>query len=124
MHGSRTFRDRMTACLEEQGKSHLKSLVDAEQKRDISETEAQVVLTKCLAHFGIDPADLGSLAKSAPEKMLIAGLLRYHYPVRAEWVSEKLAMGHFTTVSRSMRFYDEATGIWREKKDQILKFIG
>jgi hypothetical protein len=124
MHGSRTFRDRMTTCLEEQGKSHLKSLVDAEQKRDISEAEAQSVLMKCLAHFGIDPKDLGSMAKSAPEKMLIAGFLRYHFPVRAEWLSEKLVMGHFTTVSRAMKFYDEATGIWSKEKERILKFIG
>jgi hypothetical protein len=57
-------------------------------------------------------------------KMLIAGLLRYHYPVSVEWVSEQLCMGHFTTVSRAMRFYDEAEGIWKREKRQILKFIG
>lgn len=124
IHGSRTFRDRMTACLEEQGKSHLKSLVDAEQKRDLTEAAANTVLKKCLTHFGIQPEDLARMAKSAPEKMLIAGLLRYHYPVRAEWVGEQLVMGHFTTVSRAMTFYDKVTGDWLKEKNQILKFIG
>jgi hypothetical protein len=124
IHGSRTFRDRMTACLEAQGKSQLKSLVDAEQKRDLTEAAAHAVLKKCLTHFRLKPEDLGRMAKSAPEKMLIAGLLRYHYPVRAEWVGEQLVMGHFTTVSRAMKFYDGATGDWLKEKEQILKFIG
>lgn len=57
-------------------------------------------------------------------KMLIAGLLRYHYPVSAEWVGKQLVMGHFTTVSRAMKFYDEAMGEWAREKARILKFIG
>jgi hypothetical protein len=51
-------------------------------------------------------------------------LLRYHYPVRVGWVSEKLVMGHFTTVSRAMKFYANAEGEWLKEKEQILKFIG
>jgi len=33
-------------------------------------------------------------------------------------------VGHFTTVSWAMRFYDEAEGKWAKEKQQILKFIG
>ena len=68
--------------------------------------------------------DLPRLAKSDPRKFLIAGLLRYHYPVKVQWVSDQLVMGHFTTVSRAMRFYDEAEGKWAREKKKILKFIG
>jgi hypothetical protein len=114
----------LIACLEEQGKVHLKSLVDAEQKRDLNETAAQTVLQRCLKHFDIKREDLQRMPKSDPVKMLIAGLLRYHYPVSAQWVSDQLNMGHFTTVSRAMRFYDGAKGGWIKKKQQILKFIG
>ncbi|QHI68698.1 transposase [Tichowtungia aerotolerans] len=124
VHGARAFRDRMVSCLEENGKAHLKSLVDAEQKRDLTEAAAEAVLQKCLAYFRIEQDGLCRMAKSAPEKMLIAGLLRYHYPVRAEWVSGRLVMGHFTTVSRAMKFYDQAEGEWLKNKEQILKFIG
>ena len=124
MHGSAEFRKRMTACLEDQGKTHLKSLVDAEQKRDLGEASAQAVLQKCLKYFGIERDALHTLPKSAPEKMLIAGFLRYHYPVSVEWVSCQLVMGHFTTVSRAIRFYDEAEGKWAKEKKRILKFIG
>ncbi len=56
--------------------------------------------------------------------MPIAGLLRYHFPVSVAWMSDQLVMGHFTTVSRAMRFYDHAEGKWKRKKRQILKFIG
>ena len=123
MHGNAEFRNRMLTCLDEQGKTHLKSLVDAEQKRDLSEAGARAVLQKCLLYFEIGPDDLIRMPKSSPEKMLIAGLLRYHYPVGTEWVSRQLMMGHFSTVSRAMRFYDEVDGKWKREKDRVLKFI-
>ena len=61
---------------------------------------------------------------SDARKLLIAGLLRYHYPVRAQWVGDQLEMGHFTTVSRAMKFYDEPGEVWGREKECILKFIG
>jgi putative transposase len=120
VHGSKTFRDRLRDSLLEQGRIP----EETEQKRDLSEAAAGEVLNQCLAYFKLDRLDLRRLAKSDPRKFLIAGLLRYHYPVRAQWVSEQLGMGHFTTVSRAMRFYDEAEGVWSTEKQQILKFIG
>lgn len=120
VHGSKVFRDRMRDALLEQGKNP----EELEQKRDVSEAAASEVLSKCLAHFKLEPSDLLRLAKSDPRKLLIAGLLRYHYPVKVQWVSGQLAMGHFTTVSRAMRFYDEAKGAWAKERERILKFIG
>jgi len=55
---------------------------------------------------------------------VVAGLLRYDYPVRTQWVSEPLAMEHFTTVSRAMKFYDDPGDDWEREKECILKFIG
>jgi len=120
VNGSRVFRNRMRDCLLEQGKRP----EEAEQKRDVSEAAAEKVLRQCLAHFELKRSDLPRLAKSDPRKFLIAGLLRYHYPVKVQWVSDQLVMGHFTTVSRAMRFYDEAEGKWAIEKKKILKFIG
>ena len=120
VHGNKVFRDRMRDSLAEQGRSP----EEREQKRDLSEAAATEVLNKCLIHFKLESSDLSRLAKSDPRKFLIAGLLRYHYPVRAQWVSEQLVMGHFTTVSRAMKFYDDAKGVMGEEKGRILKFIG
>ena len=120
VHGSKEFRGKMRDSLLEQGRQP----EEREQKRELSEAAASAVLNKCLAHFKLRPADLSRLPKSDPRKFLVAGLLRYHYPVRAQWVSHQLVMGHFTTVSKAMKFYDEAGGVWAGEKDRILKFIG
>ena len=120
VHGSKEFRERLGESLLEQGKNP----EELEQKRELSEAAANKVLGECLSHFGLEFSDLSKLAKSDPRKFLIAGLLRYHYPVRARWVSEKLVMGHFTTVSRAMKFYGRAEGKWLKEKKNILKFIG
>lgn len=55
---------------------------------------------------------------------MIAGFLRYHYPDRAQWVSDQQAMGRFTTVSPAMKFYDQAERKRAKEKQRILKFIG
>jgi REP element-mobilizing transposase RayT len=120
LHGSRDFRDKMIKCLEEQGGVP----EEREQKRELGEAAAQKTLEKCLARFGINRKDLLDLPKSDQRKQMIAGLLRYHYPVQAQWVSDQLSMGHFTTISRAMRFYDNAEGKWAREKNKILKFIG
>jgi len=120
VHGSKIFRDKMRESLQEKGKMP----EELEQKRDLSEAAATCVLDECLSYYKLSRSDLSRLAKSDPRKLLIAGLLRYHYPVRVQWVSNQLQMGHFTTVSRAMRFYDEAEGKWAKEKEQILRFIG
>jgi len=120
VHGSKEFRERLRESLLEQGRNP----EELEQKRELSEAAADKVLGECLNHFGLEFSDLSNLPKSDPRKFLIAGLLRYHYPVRARWVSEKLVMGHFTTVSRAMKFYGQAEGKWLKEKKQILEFIG
>ena len=124
VHGSKVFRDRMLDCIKESDPDALTHVDDAEQKRDLSEAAAEVVLLKCLTYFGIQREELSRIAKSAPEKMLIAGLLRYYFPVSAAWIAEVLSMGHYTTVSKAMRFYDEAEGKWAKKKSDILKISG
>lgn len=123
-HGSRDFRDRMLECIKEGDPDALKHVDDAEQKRDLSETAAEAVLLKCLKHFGMRRDELSQVAKSAPEKMLIAGLLRYDYPVSAAWIAEVLSMGHYTTVSRAVRFFDDPGADWERGKQEILKFSG
>lgn len=124
IHGSREFRARMLDCLSAQGPADLDRLADGEQKRDLSVAAADQIVAAGLKYFGLERAQLPGLPKSDPRKMLIAGLVRHHYPVSVVWVSQTLAMGHFTTVSRAMRFYDDARGRWATVKKAILKFIG
>jgi REP element-mobilizing transposase RayT len=122
MHGGEEFREWLLDRLTNEGRMEMAE--EREQKRDLSERAARKVLLQCLEFFQLSESDLSSLAKGDERKLLIAGLLRANYPVRAQWVSDELRMGHFTTVSRGVRFYREAKGPWSQKKKQILKFIG
>ena len=53
------------------------------------------MLGRCLESFKLVPDELHHLPKSDPRKMLVAGLLRYHFPVSASWISRALSMGHY-----------------------------
>lgn len=120
VHGSKEFHHRLRDSLLEQGRVP----EELEQKRELSEAAAMVVLNQCLNYFKLDAAELPGLAKSDSRKFLMAGLLRYYYPVRVQWVSDQLSMGHFTTISRAMKFYDDPGDEWGKDKAAILKFIG
>jgi len=58
--------------------------------------------------------------KSDFAKILIVGRLWHHYPVSAQWVRDPLVMWNFTTVSRTMSFYDGVEGQLAKKKQQML----
>lgn len=124
IHGSREFRKRLVENLAAERQTNPRRLVDLEQKRDISQEAAEAVFKRCLKHFRLDEAALREIPKSDPIKLLMAGLLRRHYPVGVAWIAEKLAMGHYTTVCRAMRFYDKPPEAWTREKQRILKFIG
>lgn len=124
VHGSAEFRKRMVNCLAEGDVSVFANADDVEQKRDLGEAAALIVLDRCLDYFQLTSVDLNKLKKSDERKMLIAGLLRYHFPLRADRISALLHMGHFTTVSRAMKFYDNPSKGWRDEKIEILNFIG
>jgi len=124
VHGSKVFRERMLECIQESDPSALCHAGDADQKRDLGEAAARVILDRCLAYFKLVPDELHRLPKSDSRKMLMAGLLRYHFPVSASWISQALVMGHYTTVSRAMKFFDKPDGEWRRDKIEILKLTG
>jgi len=124
VHGSTEFRDDMIEQLRKSDTASIRVLTDIDQKRDLGESAACAVIEKCLQYFGLSENVLPTLSKSDPRKMIIAGLLRYHYPVSVTWVSEKLKMGHVSTISRAMHYYYEAKDDWKKKKGHILEFIG
>ena len=124
VHGSKSFRERMLCCIQENDPDALRHAIDADQKRALGEIAAQKVMDRCLEYFELSRDDLSCLPKSDARKMLIAGLLRYHFPVSAAWVGENLCMGHYTTVSRAMQFFDKPDALWMDDKEQILKFTG
>jgi hypothetical protein len=108
----------MLDCVNESDPNALAHVDDAGQKKDLSAAEA--VVLRCLSYFGLPRDELCQVAKSAPEKMLMAGFLRHQLPVSAAWIAETLCMGHYAIVSKAVKFYDDAEGGWAEKKVDIL----
>ena len=51
----------------------------------------------------------------------MVGLLRYTFLVSDAWIAHELSMGHYTSVSKVVKFYDKAEGDWAEKKADIVK---
>jgi hypothetical protein len=54
------------------------------------------------AVFGLSETALKGLPRSAPEKRVLAWWLRRRTTVSLRWLSERLAMGHFTRVSQAI----------------------
>jgi hypothetical protein len=64
------------------------------------EAAAGRLLADGLALVGLSGVALGELARRAPEKQVLAWWLRERTTVSLAWLSERLAMGHYTRVSR------------------------
>jgi REP element-mobilizing transposase RayT len=71
-------------------------------KRAHGEAAAQRLLMDGLVALGLAQSDLAGLPKNAPEKTVLAGWLRERTTVSLHWVSEELAMGHYTRVTQAI----------------------
>jgi hypothetical protein len=85
------------ACEGRQRESH-----SGQAKAAHDEAAAERALGQALERLGMSGADLEQMPKSAPEKMVLAWWLRRRTTVPLRWVSERLAMGHFTRVSQAI----------------------
>jgi REP element-mobilizing transposase RayT len=73
-----------------------------EAKAAHDEAAGERELKRALGEFGMSEAVMKGLPKSAPEKKVLAWWLRQRTTVSLRWLSERLAMGHFTRVSQGI----------------------
>ncbi len=66
------------------------------------EAAAEAALAQGLRRLGVEGGQLARMARSAPEKMVLAWWLRQRSTVSLRWLSEGLAMGHYTRVSQAI----------------------
>ena len=64
--------------------------------------------------------ELEEMPKSAPEKQVLAWWLRQRTTVSLTWVSEHLAMGHFTRVSQAIGHVKRRPGPKHERIKRLL----
>jgi hypothetical protein len=122
VHGSRTFRKAMTKLLEDSLPDE-RTVSNVEQRRDSSEASAEQALKKALKSFGIKEGDLKKRAKGDEDKQLLAGWLRYHYPVSCTWCSDRLYMGHRSLVSKAAKLYRETPRKLKKKRVKLERIL-
>ena len=82
---------------------------------------AEKLLVAGLAAFGLSRQDLAELPKSAPEKTVLAWWLRERTTVSLRWVSQELAMGHYTRVTQAVSRLKRKPGKKLEKLKRQLQ---
>jgi REP element-mobilizing transposase RayT len=99
--GSASFRERMLALLDHEGKLRVPTReLDATLRRSHGEEQAAKVLQCGLNLCGLNEADLRSLRKNDERKVAIAALIRRRTTVPNEWIARSLHLGHVSRVSR------------------------
>ena len=71
-------------------------------RRAHGEAGAHALLAVGLKALGLKAGDVAALSKGAPEKTVLAWWLRERTTVSLRWISEELAMGHYTRVSQAV----------------------
>ena len=93
-----------------------------EAKAAHGEAAAERDLKRALRRLGLSGGRWKELPKSAPEKMVLAWWLRRRTTVSLRWLSERLAMGHFTRVSQAVGRVKRRPG--RKLEELKRKLIG
>jgi hypothetical protein len=68
-----------------------------------------------LKALGLSAGELAALSKGAPEKTALAWWLRERTTVSLRWVSQELAMGHYTRVSQAVSRLQRKPGMKLER---------
>ena len=114
--GEPTFADRLRAMIRpEEARGAGRDAVARSHDAGMAEELAK----KALKALGLpDAADaLAGLRKGAPEKVLIAVLLREHTSVSNGWISQRLAMGYTGAVSRLIGMFHRDDGNTKKLRD-------
>ena len=122
-NGSSDFRERMMAYLEEQEGMVSRQDGIGEQKRDYSSHGASLALARGLKSYGLKASDLGSLSESDARKMILAGALKKHFSVSNSWISDQLAMGRRSTVTRAMKAYLTPTRKQKRERQKVVRIL-
>ena len=92
-------------------------------KREHGERAAERSLREGMARLGLTEQSLGQGRKVTPEKAALAWWLRERTTVSLRWVSERLAMGHYSNAGRGPRKLTAADERQRRRAMAKLKGI-
>jgi REP element-mobilizing transposase RayT len=106
--GSEDFRKKLMEKMDDGLTGKRNDSFSGDAIREHNEAEAERLLSGGLKRLGLSSADLESMHKGAPEKMVLAWMLKKRTVVKNEWISHYLCCGHPANVSGYVRKVDEA----------------
>lgn len=115
--GGEGFRGRLLRKITDALQGKRAGSYAGEAKRDHGEAQAERLLRLGLAALKIQPGQLEAAPKGAMEKQALGWWLCEHTTVPRRWVSERLAMGDESRVTRAIRLMKQS----REPAVQRLK---
>ena len=106
MYGGAEFRKLMQSFLEEDMQANARRIADPDQRNLHGEAEAERCLSDLMAAMGLASGDLERMNKGAAEKKIIAAYIKRRATVSNQWLSDRLIMGHISSVARCSRSVD------------------
>ena len=100
--GGESFREKLEGYLAGAKSGRRRESHSGPAKAAHDEAAARRYLEQGLKMLDVNAAELPELPKSAPEKKVLAWWLRERTTVSLRWLSQWLAMGHFTRVSQAV----------------------
>ena len=100
--GGGSFLRKLEEHLDGVMKGRRRESHSGEAKAAHDEAAGERDLKRGLAVFGLSEAEMRELPRNAPEKEVLAWWLRQRTTVSLRWLSERLAMGHFSRVSQAI----------------------
>lgn len=101
--GSETFRDALLDRLDGALKEAKRGSHAGEEIRLHDEAEAERFLQEGLKRLGLNQKRLSEMPKGAAEKAVLAWYLRKHTTVSRSWISQRLAMGDESRITKLVR---------------------
>ncbi|MHC5036742.1 MAG: hypothetical protein ACYTHM_05465 [Planctomycetota bacterium] len=122
--GGETFRTFLSGLLERVMEGKQRDSFSGESANLHDEIGAEKWLSHGLMVLGVNPEDLPTLKLCAPEKAVIAWLIRTRTTVRNRWIAERLVMGYPGNVSAYVKKAREAnTGLLLELRRKLEKSL-
>ena len=99
--GGEAFREQLLELVGEQLKGKKRETYGGEEKRAHDERAASARLEQGLAVYGLTEENLATLKKGDKRKQVLAWWLSRRTCVGSDWISERLVMGHRTSVPKA-----------------------
>ena len=100
--GGESFAEKLKERLQEAVQGWRRESHSGPAKRAHDQAAAEQSLGKAMRVLNLETQSLKDLPKGAPEKVVLAWWLRERTTVPLSWVSQRLAMGHYTRVTQAI----------------------